>query len=95
MILAPGPNEHTHSPPALQSQELSARFLLHYHLIRLVVECPPPERQTGFDSHFCRGFFSKSSQTSDLKIGSPVVTLPDAWCYRVSVGTGWTSASIL
>ena len=33
--------------------------------------------------------FPGSSHTSDLKIGSPVATLPGAWLYRVSVGTGW------
>ena len=35
------------------------------------------------------GFFSRSSHTSDLKTGTPVATLPDAWCYRVSAVTGW------
>ena len=25
----------------------------------------------------------------------PVATLPGAWCYRVSAGTGWPSVSIL
>ena len=35
--------------------------------------------------------FSVSSQTSDLKTGTPVATLPDAWRYRVSAGTGRVS----
>ena len=39
--------------------------------------------------------FSGLSHTSDLKIGTPVATLPDAWCYRASHGTGWPSVSIL
>ena len=39
--------------------------------------------------------FSRSSHTSDLKIGSPVATLPDTWRYRVSAGTGWPGVSIL
>ena len=43
----------------------------------------------------CTGIFSGSSHTSDLKIGTPVATLPGAWCYRVSAGTGWPSVSIL
>ena len=43
----------------------------------------------------CAGIFSGSSHTSDLKIGTPVATLPGAWCYRVSAGTGWTGVSIL
>ena len=29
-----------------------------------------------------------SSHTSDLKTGTPVATLPGAWSYRVSPGTG-------
>ena len=32
--------------------------------------------------------FSGSNHTSDLKIGTPVATLPGAWRYRVSTGTG-------
>ena len=37
-----------------------------------------------------------SSHTSDLKIGTPVATLPSAWRYRVnSAGTGWAVVSIL
>ena len=39
--------------------------------------------------------FSGSSHTSDLKIGTPVATLPGAWHYRVSAGTGRPGASIL
>ena len=34
------------------------------------------------------GFFPGSSHTSDLKTGTPVATLPGAWRYRVSAGTG-------
>ena len=41
------------------------------------------------------GFFSGSSHTSDLKIGTPVATLPGAWHDRVSAGTGWPGVSIL
>ena len=41
------------------------------------------------------GFFSGSSHTSDLKIGTPVATLPGAWRYRVSTGTGRPGVSIL
>ena len=49
----------------------------------------------GFDSRLCCGNFSGSSHTSDFKIGTPVATLPGAWCYRVSTGTGWPGVSIL
>ena len=45
------------------------------------------EEDPGFESHL-RQDFSGSSHTSDLKIGTPVTTLPDAWRYRVSAGTG-------
>ena len=40
-------------------------------------------------------FFSRSSHTSDLRIDTPVATLPGAWRYRVSAGTGWPGVSIL
>ena len=43
----------------------------------------------GFDSCFRRESFSRSSHTSDFKIGTPVATLPGAWRCRVSAGTGW------
>ena len=39
--------------------------------------------------------FSGLSHTSDLKIGTPVATLPGAWRYRVSAGTGQPGVSIL
>ena len=39
--------------------------------------------------------FSGSSHTSDLKIGTPVSTLPGAWHCRVSAGTGQPGVSIL
>ena len=39
--------------------------------------------------------FSTSSHASDLKIGTPVATLPGAWRYRVSAGTGRPGVSIL
>ena len=41
----------------------------------------------GFESRLPWDFFGVES-TSDLKIGTPVATLPGAWCYRVSTGTG-------
>ena len=49
----------------------------------------------GFDSHLRPGDFSRSSHTSDFKIGAPVATLPGAWRHRVSAGTGWHCVSIL
>ena len=47
-----------------------------------------------FESRLCRDF-SGSSHTSDLKIDTPVATLPGAWRYRVSAGTGRPGVSIL
>ena len=43
----------------------------------------------------CAEIFPGSSHTSDFKIGTPVATLPGAWCYRVSAGTGWPGVSVL
>ena len=48
----------------------------------------------GFESRLRRDF-SGSSHTSDLNIGTPVATLPGAWRYRVSGGTGRPGVSIL
>ena len=41
------------------------------------------------------GIFSGSSHTGDLKISTPVATLPGAWRYGVSTGTGRPGVSIL
>ena len=50
----------------------------------------------GSDSRLRSGdFFSESSHTRDLKIGTPAATLSDAWCNRVSAGTGWPGVNIL
>ena len=48
----------------------------------------------GFESRL-RQNFSGLSHTSDLKTGTPVATLPGAWHYRVSAGTGQPGVSIL
>ena len=47
-----------------------------------------------FESRLRRDFFG-SSHTSDFKIGTPVATLPGAFQYRVSTGTGRPGVSIL
>ena len=49
----------------------------------------------GFSNPACARFFPGSGHTSDLEIGTPVATLPGAWRYRVSAGTGWPDVSIL
>ena len=56
---------------------------------------PPRERKVPGSNPACAGIFSGSSHTSDLKIGTPVATLPGAWRYRVSTGTGRPGVSIL
>ena len=64
-------------------------------LIGLVVKASASRAEDpGFDSHLRRGFFGWS-HTSDSKTGTPVATLPGAWRYRVSTGTGWPGVSIL
>ena len=68
---------------------------LQYRLVGLVVRRPPRERKIPGSNPACAGLFSGSSHTSDLKIGTPVATLPGAWCNRVSAGTGWPGVSIL
>ena len=67
----------------------------HNRLIGLVVKGSALRAEDlVFESHLHQDF-SRSSHTSDLKIGTPVATLPGAWCYRVSAGTGRPSVSIL
>ena len=64
-------------------------------LAGLVVKAPASGAEDpGFECRL-RPDFSGSSHTSDLKIGSPVATLPGAWHYRVIVGTGRPGVSIL
>ena len=66
-----------------------------YRLGGLVVKASASGAEDpGFESRLRRDF-SGSSHTSDLKIGTPVTTLPGAWHYRVSAGTGQPGVSIL
>ena len=56
-------------------------------LVGLVVKaCASRAEDPGFESHLRRDI-SGSSHTGDLNIGTPVATLPGAWCYRVNTGT--------
>ena len=64
-------------------------------LVGLVVRRPPREREVPGSNPASAGSFSGSSHTSDFKIGTPVDTLPGAWRYRVSTGTGRPGVSIL
>ena len=74
---------------------ITSHSALAYRLVGLVVRHPPRERKIQGSNPACAGIFSGSSHTSDLKIGTPVATLPGAWHYRVSTGTGRPSVSIL
>ena len=56
---------------------------------------PPRERKIPGSNPACAGIFPGSSDTSDLKIGTPVATLPGAWHNRVIAGTGRPGVSIL
>ena len=64
-------------------------------LVGLVVRRPPRERKVPGSNPACGGIFSGSSHTSDVNIGTPVATLPGAWRYRVSAGTGRPGVNIL
>ena len=64
-------------------------------LAGLVVRHLPQERKIPGSIPVCARIFSGSSHTSDFKIGTPVATLPGAWHYRVSAGTGRPGVSIL
>ena len=64
-------------------------------LVGLVVKASASKAEDqGFESRLRRDF-SGSSHTSDLKIGTPVATLPGPRLYRVSAGTGRPGVSIL
>ena len=64
-------------------------------LVGLVVRRPPRERKIPGSNLACAGIFSGSSHTNDFKIGTPVATLPGAWRYSVSTGTGRPGVSML
>ena len=67
----------------------------HDRLGGLVVKASASRAEgPGFESRLRRDF-AGSSHTSDLKIGPTVATLPGAWRYRVSAGTGRPGVSIL
>ena len=69
---------------------------MRHRLVGLVVKASASRAEDPeFGSRMGRGDFSGSSHTSDIKFGTPVVTLPGAWRYRVSAGIGWPGVSIL
>ena len=80
---------HTHFPLSYPGSTEQDR------LVGLVVRRPPRERKVSGSNPACAGIFSGSSHTSDLNIGTPATTLPGAWRYWVSTGTGRPGVSIL
>ena len=80
---------------ALSYQQARTHAHTYNRLVGLVVRRPPRQRKIPGSNPACAGIFSGSSHTSDLKIGTPVATLPGAWRYRVSAGTGRPGVSIL
>ena len=82
----------------LKSWCVGSSLRLEHRLVGLVVKASTSiAADLGFESCLCWDF-SRSSHTSDstdLKISTPVATLPGTWCYRVSAGTGWPGVSIL
>ena len=81
---------------SLQPGDASKKLVPNIHrLIGLVVEASASGAEGPEFKSPLRRDFSGSSHTSDLKIGTPVSTLPGAWRYRVSAGPGRPSVSTL
>ena len=74
-----------------------SRLRIHseYRLVGLVVKAPTSRAEGPEFESLTTGFFSGTSHTSDLKIGTLVATLPGARHYRVIAGTGRPGASTL
>ena len=72
-----------------------AHRLTSKRLVGLVVRASAAGTEDlGFESRLRRNF-SGSSHTGDLIIGTPVATLPGAFRYRASAGTGRPGVSIM
>ena len=66
--------------------DLIRAFPVGYRLVGLVVKVSASRAEdSGFESRLRRDIFVGSSQSSDLKNGTPVATLPGAWRYIGSV----------
>ena len=70
-------------------------YQYHYYIPLTTLFFLVNKRKVPGSNPACDGIFSGSSHTSDLNIGTPVATLPGAWRYRVSAGTGLPGVSIL
>ena len=71
------------------------KFFCPHRLAGLVVKASTVGAEDPGSNPACDGIFPGSSHTGDFKIGTPLATLPDAWRYRVSAGTGRPAVSIL
>ena len=80
---------------ALFEYSSSTVLVLPNSLVGLVVKASASRAEDPGSNPACDGIFSGLSHTSDLKIGTPVATLPGAWRYRVSTGTGRPGVNIL
>ena len=69
--------------------------LYSYRLVGVVVEASASGAEGPEFESCLRWDFFGLSHISDLKIGTPVATLPAGWRYRVSAGTGGPGVSIL
>ena len=95
-VLQPPVMFHFTTPNTIYSPCLCLRYCLAATPPRcLVVKASTSGAEDPrFESRLKRDFFG-SSHISDLKIGTPVATLPSAWHYRFSAGTGRSGVSIL
>ena len=83
-----------HKTPETISKKLNATISRHndqqlycrYRLVGLVVRRLPRERKIPGSNPACAGIFSGSSYTSDLKIGTPVASLPGAGVIGSALG---------
>ena len=66
-----------------------------YRLDGLVVKASFSRAEDPGSNPACAGIFPSRVIPVTKKIGTPVVTLPGAWHYRVIAGTGWPGVSIL
>ena len=92
-IHPPPPPPHSHLPASTRPTLCS--FPVSDCLFGLVVKASASRAEDPeFESRLRRDF-SGSGHTGDLKMDTPVATLPGAWRYRVSPGTGRPDVSLL
>ena len=95
-VMQPNNNNNNKTQPVPKprtQKKIEPRLCIR--LVGLVVKVSACRSEDpGFDSRLRRDFCG-SSLTSDLKIGTPVATLPEAWHYRVMAGTGRPGVNIL